>query len=103
MDDSLIALIIYLFASLSNLWLIPLKDERGPYRSFPRMTAGIVLLNVAVHIARGYIHTYAPDLVSFESQFFLTPARIIRGEGLGAISLVTAAFIHGNLFHLASN
>jgi membrane associated rhomboid family serine protease len=92
---------------LSLVLLLPLKDERGRYRSFPYMTLGLVGLNTAVYV---FVHGWLPQWVGDEDawrglvlQMMLVPADLLRGEGLGALTVVTSAFLHANWSHLVGN
>jgi membrane associated rhomboid family serine protease len=98
--------LIWLLRALTFVFLLPIKDDRGRFRSFPAMTVGIVALNTLVHVFMYYI---LPLLVGEEagiailSRLLLVPADIINGEGLGALSMITAAFLHGGWGHLIGN
>ena len=62
------------------------------------MTVGIVLLNTLIHV---FMHHILPILVGeyvwfdIMMRLLLVPADIINVEGLGALSMITAAFLHG--------
>lgn len=70
------------------------------------MTVGIVLLNTLIHL---FMYHILPLLVGeyvwfdIMMRLLLVPADIINGEGLGALSMITAAFLHGSWMHLIGN
>ena len=91
----------------SLVFLLPIKDDRGRYRSFPYMTLGLVLLNTAIHAS---FYHWLPQLMGSDDawmtlrmELMTLPAAIVAGEGLGALSMVTGAFLHANWSHLIGN
>jgi len=98
--------LLVLDSFLSLVFLLPLKDYRGPYRTFPYMTLGLVLLNTAVHVLVYYVLPLGEDAWSQGGlmwQMMLVPADVLNGEGLGSLSMITAAFLHGSWSHLIGN
>jgi membrane associated rhomboid family serine protease len=92
---------------LSLVLLLPLKDDRGRYRNFPYMTAGLILSNVTAHVL---LHVLLPmwlgdddTWLNLMRQMMLVPAGVLNGEGLGALSMITAAFMHADWSHLLGN
>lgn len=100
---------IFLFALdviLSLIYLFPLKDDRGRYRSFPYMTVGLVVVNVGIFVfVYGFLRPRLGDegWMDLMQQLMLVPAEILGGEGLGALSMITGAFLHAGLSHLIGN
>lgn len=91
---------------LSLVFLLPLKDDRGRYRSFPYMTLALVLLNTVVHVLVHHALPLGEEAWSQGGlmwQAMLVPADILNGEGLGALSMITAAFLHASWSHLVGN
>jgi membrane associated rhomboid family serine protease len=104
---TMIYLVLFLDFLLSLVFLIPVKDDRGRYRSFSYMTVGLILLNTMIHVV---FYWFLPqwlgsDEVWFDlaQQMLLVPADVINGEGLGALSMLTSAFLHGSWPHLIGN
>jgi membrane associated rhomboid family serine protease len=101
-----ITFLIWLLQILSIVFLLPIKDDRGRFRSFPTMTIGIVLLNTLIHV---FIYYILPMLVDENTQMdilfqmLLVPIDIVNREGLGALSMITSAFLHSSWMHLISN
>jgi membrane associated rhomboid family serine protease len=96
----------FLLYYLSRVQLLPIKDDRGRFRSFPFMTTGIVFLNVLVFIGVNIVLALAVGAEAWNalvSPFLLLPADIGKGMGLGALSLITSAFLHADLMHLLGN
>ncbi|RLC99758.1 MAG: hypothetical protein DRI77_02010 [Chloroflexi bacterium] len=93
----------YLF---SLVFLLPIQDHRGRYRGFPYMTLGLVLLNTAIHASFYYL---LPRWIGEEAwsalsmNLMLLPTAILEGEGLGALSMITSAFLHASWAHLIGN
>jgi membrane associated rhomboid family serine protease len=91
---------------LSLVFLLPIKDDRGRHRSFPFATTGLVVLNVVVHVL---VHHVLP--LGEESwaeggvmrRWMLVPADVLAGEGPGALSMLTAAFLHADWAHVLGN
>ena len=83
---------------------LPLKDNRGRYRGFPAATAALVLINVIVFAAMALILS---NTLSDPEQMLQTlgvvPNAVLDQSGLGALSLVTAGFLHGDLLHIFGN
>ncbi|MFQ6101065.1 MAG: rhomboid family intramembrane serine protease [Anaerolineae bacterium] len=102
---ALMILFLMLNYLLSLVFLLPIKDGR-PYQSFPFMTVGLVLLNTVVHVCVYYLlpQWIGEDaLTNLLFQMMLVPDDILKGEGLGALSMITAAFLHANWSHLIGN
>ena len=101
-----IIFLFWLLQILSLVFLLPIKDDRGRFRSFPVMTIGIVLLNTLVHV---FVYYVLPGFVDENTQMaillqmLLVPIDIINREGLGALSMITSAFLHSSWMHLIGN
>lgn len=80
--------------------MIPLGD--GQRRSgFPSATLAVIVLNAIVF---GYEMSLDGDgLWQFVNTFGTVPFEITHRQGLGALSVLTATFIHANLFHILGN
>ncbi len=90
---------------LSYVFLLPLKDDRGRYRSSPLMTVGLVVFNVVVFV---FIALVLPRWMGDETdvllnQMTIVPTDVLSGKGWGALSMVTAAFLHASVGHLVGN
>ncbi len=94
----LLTLILYLI--LSAVFLIPLKDDRGPGKRFPMMTLTLIVINVVVFLA---FHYFIPSGDILQLVFALFPASVLEGGGLGAASMITSAFLHAGWSHLLGN
>jgi membrane associated rhomboid family serine protease len=98
--------LVWLLWLLSLVFLLPIKDDRRRFRSFPAMTIGIVSLNTLIH---AFVYYILPILVGEDAWFdimmrlLLVPADILNGEGLGALSMITSAFLHSSWMHLIGN
>jgi len=80
--------------------MIPLGDGQRRF-AFPFATLAIIVLNVIVF---GYEMSLDVDgLWQFANAFGTVPFDITHRQGLGALSVLTATFIHGDLFHILGN
>lgn len=82
--------------------MLPLNDtEPNRYSFFPIMTVTLIVLNCAIFYLQVVIvgENYWP----FFMKYAATPSLIMSGRGSGALSNVTAMFLHGNLVHLLGN
>ncbi|HNT73377.1 MAG TPA: rhomboid family intramembrane serine protease [Anaerolineae bacterium] len=99
-------LLLMLNFLLSFVFLLPLRDERGPGKRFPLMTWTLIAINIGIHIV---FHLLLPPLVGeemwkqFKWYLMEVPAAIREGVGLGALSMITSAFLHANWSHLLGN
>jgi len=106
MVSSLTLFLLALNSLLSLVFLFPIKDYRGTYRTFSYMTLALVLFNAVIHVLVNYVLPLGEDAWSRGGlmwQVMLVPADIINGEGLGALSMITAAFLHADWSHLMGN
>ena len=82
--------------------MLPLNDtEPNRYSFFPIMTVILILVNCAIHYVQ--IFMVGEDYWSFFMKYAATPYLILNAQGAGALSNVTAMFLHGNLVHLVGN
>jgi membrane associated rhomboid family serine protease len=83
--------------------MIPLGDGQRRF-GFPFATLAIIGLNVIVF---GYeillVWLDGDSLQQFINTFGTVPFDITHRQGLGALSVLTATFIHGDLFHILGN
>lgn len=101
-----IMLLAYISRALAIIVPFPLKDDRGPYRVFPYMTVGLVVLNTIIHLFLNLLPLWIEideNVLKVFLQMLLVPADILEGRGLGALSMITSAFLHINWSHLTGN
>ena len=82
--------------------MIPLNDtEQNRYSFFPIMTVLIIVLNCFIFYQELFIigDNYWP----FFMKYAVTPRVVLSVQGAGALSNITAMFLHGGLFHLLGN
>jgi membrane associated rhomboid family serine protease len=80
--------------------MIPLGDGQRRF-GFPFATLAIIVLNAIVF---GYEMSLDGDgLWQFINAFGTVPFDITHRQGLGALSMLTATFIHANPFHISGN
>jgi membrane associated rhomboid family serine protease len=91
-----ITLLTWGSAVLSLILSLGGDKESGTRRSFPWATVTIVLMNVAVHLL---VTIAQPSL----EPYLLVPADLLRRDGLGALSIITASFLHADWTHLLGN
>jgi membrane associated rhomboid family serine protease len=83
--------------------MLPLNDTQpNRYIFFPFMTVLLIVINTIVLLAE-------PDFSSvneywgFISRYGFTPSLVWARQGGGMLSSLTGMFLHGGLYHLASN
>jgi membrane associated rhomboid family serine protease len=82
--------------------MLPLNDtEPNRYSFFPIMTVLLIVLNCFIFYIEVFI--VGEDYWSFFMKYATTPRIILSAQGGGALSNVTAMFLHGDLFHLLGN
>jgi membrane associated rhomboid family serine protease len=82
--------------------MIPLNDtEQNRYSFFPIMTVLLIIVNCLVFYIE--IFVIGDNYWPFFMKYAVTPRVILNAQGAGALSNVTAMFLHGGLFHLLGN
>src|SRR6266496_5122012 len=82
--------------------MIPLNDtESNRYSFFPVMTVLLIVVNCFIYYVEIFVigDKYWP----FFMKYAVTPHLILSPQGAGALSSITAMFLHGSLFHLLGN
>ena len=82
--------------------MLPLNDtEPNRYSFFPIMTVLLIALNCFIFYLEVFVvrENYWPLFMKFA----ITPRLILSAQGGGALSNVTAMFLHGDIFHLLGN
>ncbi len=82
--------------------MFPLNDtEPNRYSFFPIMTVTLIVINCLIYYIEIFIvgENYWP----FFMKYAVTPHLILSAQGAGALSSITAMFLHGSLFHLLGN
>lgn len=77
--------------------MIPIGDDNSRRRTFPVITYGLIVLNVAVFL----VELNQPDTQGYILQWGAVPARISAGHTLD--TLITSAFLHASWWHLLGN
>lgn len=81
--------------------MLPLNDtEPNRYSFFPIMTVLLIVVNCFIFYLEIFV---VNDFWTFLMKFATTPKLILNAEGAGALSNVTAMFLHGGLSHLLGN
>lgn len=82
--------------------MIPLNDtEPNRYSFFPIMTVLLIVVNCFIFYLEIFI--FSEDFWPFLMKYATTPRLILNAQGAGALSNVTAMFLHGGLSHLLGN
>ncbi len=81
--------------------MLPLRDDIQS-KSFPIVTIGLIIMNVAIYFYQVTLHPMELQLLIAEFGFI--PQRLTLATSLDPfITLFSSAFFHGNFFHLAGN
>ncbi len=81
--------------------MFPLNDtEPNRYSRFPAMTLLIIIINCFVFFIEVFL---VEDWWTFFMKYATTPRLILSAQGGGALSNITAMFLHAGLFHLVGN
>ncbi|HLO17176.1 MAG TPA: rhomboid family intramembrane serine protease [Anaerolineales bacterium] len=82
--------------------MLPLNDtEPNRYSFFPIMTVILIMINCFVYYQE--IFVVGDNYWPFFMKYAVTPHLILSAQGAGALSNITAMFLHGSLFHLFGN
>ncbi len=82
--------------------MIPLNDtEQNRYSFFPIMTVILIVINCFVSYFDWFV--IREDFWPFYMKYAVTPRLILSGQGGGALSNITAMFLHGDPLHLLGN
>lgn len=81
--------------------ILPIGDGQRRYGGFPFITVTIVVLNLLAFT--GELLLPPQQTWQMVALLGLTPAFIHNGLGLGAVSALTAMFLHGSFMHLLGN
>lgn len=82
--------------------MLPLNDtEPNRYSFLPIMTILLIVINCSIFYIEVFI--IGEDYWPFFMKYATTPRLILSAQGGGALSNITAMFLHGDIFHLAGN
>lgn len=82
--------------------MLPLNDtEPNRYSFFPIVTVILILFNCFIFYVE--VVLVGDDYWPFFMKYATTPRLILGAQGGGALSNITAMFLHGSLFHLLGN
>lgn len=83
--------------------MLPFNDtERNRYSFFPIVTVILIITNCFVFYREILVFMHG-DYWPFFMKYATTPILIMNAQGGGALSNVTAMFLHGGLIHLIGN
>jgi membrane associated rhomboid family serine protease len=90
------------------VYLLPIRDRRSRHLGFPWMTASLVLLNILIHVWVTFLAIRSAE--PFEEAawqllypYMEVPDLVLKGKGLGSLSILTSGFLHSGLRHLLGN
>lgn len=82
--------------------MIPLNDtEPNRYSFFPIITVILIMVNCLAYYLEVFV--VGQEFWPFFMKYAATPRLIVNAQGAGALSNITALFLHGGLFHLLGN
>jgi membrane associated rhomboid family serine protease len=97
-------LVIYIL--LNMVVFLPLHDGRTRGLRIPIVTLGLIGVNVGIYVAHSVIWSRQLGEAQTEQMLRtlnLIPAGVMNGATNGALTMITSAFLHGGVIHLASN
>jgi membrane associated rhomboid family serine protease len=97
-------LIIYILLNL--VVFLPLHDSRGRGQHIPIVTLALIGVNVGIYVAQSLIWPrQLSEEITYAVMYNLTliPAGVMNGATNGALTMITSAFLHGGVLHLAGN
>lgn len=80
--------------------MFPIRDH-NPSTGRPYVTWSLIAINIAIYLWMVVALDTGDDLARLYYDWAMIPARITAGEN--PVSLLSALFLHGGLFHLAGN
>jgi membrane associated rhomboid family serine protease len=83
------------------VFVLPIGDGRRRYGGFPFVTVTIIVVNLLAFVLEVLLPPAGTEFLIYS--FGLVPQLIHNGQGLGAISALTAMFLHGGFMHLLGN
>ncbi len=82
--------------------MLPLNDtESSRYSFFPIVTVLLIIANCFVFYQE--VFAIGDDYWPFFMRYAMTPQLVLSAQGGGALSDITAMFLHGGLLHLVGN
>jgi membrane associated rhomboid family serine protease len=82
--------------------MLPITDtEPNRYSFFPIMTFTLIVINCSAFYVEVFL--IGEDYWPFFMKYAATPFLILNTRGAGALSNLTALFLHGDLIHLLGN
>ncbi len=103
--QSLTPLIVIYFL-LNMVLFLPLRDGRARGQRIPIVTLTLIGINTGIYLAQTLIWPRQFGEAGVDNVLYglmLVPARIMDGAKGSALTMITSAFLHANLWHLAGN
>jgi len=102
------SLTIFLIILAQLVFLLPLKDRRSRHLGFPWMTTTLIIVNILIHgwVTFLLLRRSGPtDEAAWQLlyPYMEVPQLVLKGQGLGALSILTSGFLHGGWWHLLGN
>ncbi len=85
---------------------LPLHDGRGRGQHIPIVTLALIGVNVGIYVAQSVVWPrQLSEAVTNDVLYnlYLIPAGVMNGASNGALTMITSAFLHGGVLHLAGN
>ena len=101
-----LAPLVVIYILLNMVLFLPLHDGRPRGRSIPIVTLALIGVNVGVFVTHSLIWPGQLGEAKTEEvllALYLIPAGVMNGATNGALTMITSAFLHGSVLHLASN
>jgi membrane associated rhomboid family serine protease len=98
--------LIVIYFCLNMILFLPLRDSRTRGQRRPIVTLTLIGVNVGVYIAQAAVWPLQlgdAGLTHVLYGLMLIPAQVMSGATNGAVTMITSAFLHGGVLHLAGN
>jgi len=98
--------LIVVYILLNLVLFLPLHDGRARGQRIPIVTLALIGVNTGIYVAQAVVWPRQLGEAGIENVMYglmLVPARVMNGDASSALTMITSAFLHGSLWHLAGN
>jgi membrane associated rhomboid family serine protease len=98
--------LIIIYFLLNMVLFLPLHDGRARGQRIPSVTLTLIGINTGIYVAQAVIWPRQIGEAGVDNVMYglmLIPARVMGGDPGSALTMITSAFLHANLWHLGGN